>query len=129
MGNCLVCVHVTGAHHNGRQHDIDQLAGQFIDGLISVGHNVTAATIVSGGEHNLLISQGRFPVAAASVEISDNGFPRRNRLDLHTPAEKAIRDAMIAVEAVGGHRLLTHAVNLLSAAQECVADYVELPKV
>jgi hypothetical protein len=32
------------------------------------------------------------------MQISDNGFPRRNRIDLYTPAELAIREAMLAVE-------------------------------
>ena len=54
-----------------------------------------------------------------------DGIPRRARIDLQTPAEKAIRDAVIAVEAVGAHPLLTDAVVLLSRAQERVADYLE----
>lgn len=59
------------------------------------------------------------------MKISDNGFPRRNRIDLLTPAEKAIWDARMAVERGGAHPLLTDAVNLLGAAQEKVADFVE----
>lgn len=62
----------------------------------------------------------------ALVQISDNGFPRRNRIDLYTPAETAIRDAMLVVEKTGGHPLLTEAVTLLGRAQERVADYAEL---
>ena len=27
MGNCLISIHVTGAHHNGKCYDIDQMAG------------------------------------------------------------------------------------------------------
>ena len=54
-----------------------------------------------------------------------NGFPRRRRIDLLTPAEKAIRDALVAVEEVGADPLLTEAVILLGQAQEKVADFVE----
>lgn len=56
-----------------------------------------------------------------------DGFPRRNRLDLHSPAEAAIRAAVDAVESSGAHPLLTDAVNLLHAARDKVADFVELP--
>jgi hypothetical protein len=63
MGNCIVSVHVTGAHHNGRPDDIDQMAGRWVDFLKAHGHTVTAATIVSGGEHDLLNLASRFPVA------------------------------------------------------------------
>ncbi len=55
-------------------------------------------------------------------------FPRRHRIDLFTPAEKAIYDAMQAVEMAGANPLLTDAVNLLSKARDLVADYVELEK-
>ena len=50
---------------------------------------------------------------------------RRNRIDLYTPAEKAIHDAIQAVEAVGAHPYLTAAVVLLQEAKENVADYVD----
>lgn len=56
-------------------------------------------------------------------------FPRRNRIDLQTPAEAAIRAAIQVVEAAGAHPLLTDAVILLCQAQEKVADFVELPTV
>jgi hypothetical protein len=62
------------------------------------------------------------------MQISNNGFPRRARLDLHTPAERAITEAIHAVEAAGCHTLLTEAVNLLADARDRVADFVELPK-
>lgn len=55
-----------------------------------------------------------------------HGFPRRNRLDLYTPAEKSIAVAIEAVEVTGAHVLLTDAVNLLSQAKSKVADFVEL---
>lgn len=49
------------------------------------------------------------------------------RRDLHRmmPAERAIRDAIIAVEKMGADTLLTDAVVLLSQAQERVADYID----
>lgn len=60
------------------------------------------------------------------MQIVDYGIPRRSRIDLHTPAEAAIRAAVHAVEAAGAHPLLTDAVNLLSEAGNKVADFVEL---
>lgn len=52
--------------------------------------------------------------------------PRRNRLDLNTPAEKAIYNAMQEVEKVGADVKLTEAVTLLSKARDLVADYVDV---
>ena len=52
-------------------------------------------------------------------------FPRRFRVDLMTPAELAILNAMGEVEKVGADVLLTEAVILLSHAQDKVADYVD----
>ena len=52
-------------------------------------------------------------------------IPRRIRVDLFTPAERAIHDAKHAVEAAGAHPLLTDAVVLLAKAQEKVADFVD----
>lgn len=57
--------------------------------------------------------------------MSDNGFPRSIRTDLFTPAETAIRTALIAVEAVGADPLLTDAVILLGDAQKKVAEWVD----
>lgn len=51
--------------------------------------------------------------------------PRRIRMDQWTPAERAIYDAVQAVEAAGAHPLLTDAVILLGQAREKVADYVD----
>lgn len=50
---------------------------------------------------------------------------RRCRIDLWTPAEKAIYDAAQVVEGAGCDPLLTDAVNLLWQAQIKVADFVE----
>ena len=50
---------------------------------------------------------------------------RRNRLDALTPAETAIRNAMLAVEALPPDTRLTEAVTLLQEARTKVADYVD----
>jgi hypothetical protein len=60
-----------------------------------------------------------------AAKVSAYGFPRRHCLYLFTPAEKAIYDALQAVEAVGAHPLLTDAVVLLGQARDKVADYVD----
>lgn len=51
--------------------------------------------------------------------------PRRIRIDLFTPAEKAIWDAVQAVEAAGCDVRLTNAVILLGKARDLVADFVD----
>lgn len=63
----------------------------------------------------------------ASVPLDNkvNGIPRRARVDLLTPAERAIREAIIAVEEVGADPLLTEALVLLGHARERLADYVD----
>jgi hypothetical protein len=55
----------------------------------------------------------------------DAGIPRRSCLDLNTPAELAIYEAMQAVEKAGAHPLLTDAVILLGQARDKVADFVD----
>lgn len=55
----------------------------------------------------------------------DNPIPRRIRIDQFTPAERAIYDAVQAVEALPAHKRLTDAVVLLQQAREAVADYVD----
>jgi hypothetical protein len=52
-------------------------------------------------------------------------LPRRIRMDLWTPAERAIHDALQEVEKAGAHPLLTKATMLLSDAQRAVADFVD----
>jgi len=51
--------------------------------------------------------------------------PRRVRLDLYVPAEKAIYDAMQEVEKMQGDIRLTHAVIHLDIAKNHVADFVD----
>lgn len=52
-------------------------------------------------------------------------IPRRNQLLTMTPAEKAIMDAMYAVENAGADVRLTDAINLLQAARDAVGDFVD----
>jgi len=52
-------------------------------------------------------------------------FPRRNRLEKMVPAEIAIREAMLKVEEMGAHLLLTEAIVLLQEARDAVGDYVD----
>jgi hypothetical protein len=59
------------------------------------------------------------------AKISDNDFPRRARLDKFCPAERAIWDAVGAVEAMPADLRLTDAVILLQAARDSVADFVD----
>lgn len=54
-------------------------------------------------------------------------IPRRNRLDLNTPAEKAIYNAMQEVEKAGCDTRLTEATVLLAKARELVANVVDTP--
>jgi hypothetical protein len=54
-----------------------------------------------------------------------DGLPTRIDIQWMTPAEVAIRDAMLAVENAGGSVALTDAVTLLSKARDRVADHVE----
>lgn len=50
---------------------------------------------------------------------------RRSDTLQHTPAEKAITDAMEAVESLPPDTRLTKAISLLTNARMKVADYVE----
>lgn len=63
------------------------------------------------------------------MKISNNGIPRRSRIDLFTPVETTIWQTIQAVEGLGAHTLLTEAVILLQQAKDKVADYVELEEV
>jgi hypothetical protein len=57
--------------------------------------------------------------------MNPSAIPRRIRIDLFTPAERAIYDAHQAVESLPPDVRLTEACNLLSAARAKVADYVD----
>lgn len=52
-------------------------------------------------------------------------IPRRSRIDLLTKEELAIREAMLAVEALGADVRLTATVNLLERAAGRLADFVD----
>lgn len=52
-------------------------------------------------------------------------FPRRNRLDLNTPAELSIYNAMQEVEKLPANEKLTEAVMLLAKAKDLVSDFVD----
>jgi hypothetical protein len=52
-------------------------------------------------------------------------MPRRIHMELNTPAELAIRAAVMVVETAGSDPLLTDAVILLQQAREKVADFVD----
>lgn len=54
-----------------------------------------------------------------------NGIRRRNRIDLCTPAENAIRAAIQAVESMGADERLTDIIIDLDRAREKLADYVD----
>ena len=55
-----------------------------------------------------------------------NEIPRRAYVDRMVTAEKAIMDAVNAVEQMPAHPLLTDAVVLLAQAKDKVSDYVDL---
>lgn len=61
------------------------------------------------------------------VTLTGDPYNRMRRSDLlrNTPAELAIREALIAVEAVGADVRLTDAVILLGEARERLADYID----
>lgn len=54
--------------------------------------------------------------------------PRRSDLDRMSPAELDIRDAILSVELLGPHPMLTKAVSMLQTAQGWVADFVDREK-
>ena len=56
---------------------------------------------------------------------TSNEMPRRNRIDLFTPAEKAIYDAMQEVEKMAADTRLKEATILLDKARGKVADFID----
>lgn len=59
--------------------------------------------------------------------MADDVIPRRCDINRQVYAERAIGDAMRAVEEMPAHPLLTEAVTLLVQARDKVADFVDLP--
>lgn len=57
--------------------------------------------------------------------MENNTVPRRNMLDLNTPAELAIYNAMQEVEKAGADTKLTDAIMFLQKAKDCVSDFVD----
>ena len=55
----------------------------------------------------------------------EGDIPRRNRLDLNTPAELAISKAIDEVEKLEPNVKLTGAIMLLSEAKDMVSDFVD----
>ena len=53
----------------------------------------------------------------------NNQIPRKSRLDLNTPAELAIRNAMTEVEKAGAAVQLTNPIIKLQEAFDLVADW------
>ncbi len=53
---------------------------------------------------------------------------RRDRLDLNTPAELAIHNAMQEVDKAGADMKLTHAISFLVKAKELVSDFEDSKK-
>jgi hypothetical protein len=101
--------------------------------LISPAESCSELGLGISGTPESTYKLGRCAVARGSklregkiMQMVD-GLPRRNRIDCYTPAESAIRAALLAVEEMGAHTLLTEAVVLLDEAREKVADFVELP--
>jgi len=60
-----------------------------------------------------------------AARVRPASFPRRNRIDLQTPAEATIRAAIAAIEAIGADTQLTDAVVLLGQVQDKVADVID----
>lgn len=56
---------------------------------------------------------------------NNSQIPRRIRLDLNTPAELAVRNAVDEVEKLPADTRLTEAVILLDQAREKIADYID----
>jgi hypothetical protein len=57
--------------------------------------------------------------------METNTFPRRVRLDLLTPVEKQISDAVYSVEKMESDTRLTEASLLMQKAQNLVSDYID----
>lgn len=58
-------------------------------------------------------------------ENTMNQIPRRAYLDKMVPAERAIHDAIQAVEVMGADERLTDVVIALGAAKDKLSDYVD----
>jgi len=125
----------------------DSLISQFIQDL---GHDSTWCSIQYDNEfedeigkvqrwkikpitRNQLTDELKLMKALVANDTKENvkvhySRDRRVRLDLMEPAERAIHNAIMEIEKMGGHTLLTNAQLLLSEAFEMVADYIDSKK-
>lgn len=92
----------------------------YAPGAASQAYDLAAAMLAERARREVATEAEPTPVAAPIP-----GIPRRCRYDLYTPAERAISDAVQAVEAAGADVRLTDAVILLQKAKDRVADFVE----
>lgn len=72
------------------------------------------------------MSKAEWPKGTPRPATRPDGWPTRAAVEWWSLAEKAINDAMLAVEATpGGSPALTEAVTLLAKARSRVADHIE----
>lgn len=81
--------------------------------LSNIGHRIVDPEMIK-----LVIETGK-------KLMSELNISRRHRLDLFTPAELAIHNAMLEVEKAGASIELTNAVIKLMEARNLVADHVD----
>lgn len=86
---------------------------------LSVADCLKACRLAPG--HNTI----QFAIEEFNMGPNQPVIGRRNRIDLMSPAELAIRDAMLVVEDAGADPLLTDAILLLSEAKDKVSDFVD----
>lgn len=67
----------------------------------------------------------RVEIKTKSDMKTEYDYSRRNRLDLMSPAEFAIYNAMVELEKAGADRRLTAASIKLQEAKNLVADYID----
>lgn len=54
MGNWVIHIQGTGAHHNGKPEvDADLAAARLVEELLALGHSVSVATFTAGGTQDL----------------------------------------------------------------------------
>lgn len=65
------------------------------------------------------------PPAGPKAKLVEHGIPRRQRVDLLIPVERALHDVVAGVEALGADPRLTQIVVDLQVVRANLADYVE----
>jgi len=73
--------------------------------------------------HDIATSQAA--KAIRDLEAKHGVTPRRIDTLRNTPEEKLIRMAVVKVEDLGAHPMLTKVVTLLSEAREVLADWID----